>query len=422
MNDNNVYIMHKDIPVIKFNIDTGICCIMNEEFVPYSLKNSIKTEENLDSVEKILSIRSNNRDKIIEYLANRMLVLSRKNVKKILTAYNFSQNQSPYTKARIAIVCKAVSMTDCYWIKTENDKLKWKDINPRKNHLNEIVSHIALCGKSLTLDGTPRSPELTLQGAYAKCWKRPNGETFLLKRSSSSKHESDIEVMGSDILDCFNVPHVHYDLTKISIDGETFSACMCKNMASENLSLVDAGEFYSYCARNDKDFIQEVLKIDSEMIYKMCIIDYLLQNPDRHLGNWGFYRNNDTGEIVRMHPLFDHNNAFDETMSEEFKNRIFSHQTMFEAAKYSLKKCDFRCIKPLEKRIFLTDNMYYQFMDRMCKVGICEKERTNFISRMVNGGAQYKYLYDIQEDNSEHYYKTIQYKDKVKKKDISFER
>ena len=31
MNDNIVYIMHKDIPVIKFNIDTGICCIMNEE-------------------------------------------------------------------------------------------------------------------------------------------------------------------------------------------------------------------------------------------------------------------------------------------------------------------------------------------------------------------------------------------------------
>lgn len=58
--------------------------------------------------------------------------------------------------------------------------------------------------------------------------------------------------------------------------------------------------------------MQTVLSIDAESIYQMCIVDYLISNSDRHGKNWGFYVNNDTGKIVSCHPLFDHNNAFDE--------------------------------------------------------------------------------------------------------------
>ncbi|MER2190316.1 MAG: hypothetical protein ABS951_05095 [Solibacillus sp.] len=41
----------------------------------------------------------------------------------------------------------------------------------------------------------------------------------------------------------------------------------------------------------------------------MLVIDYIIDNVDRHSFNWGFQVNTDTGDLVGLHPLLDHNCA-----------------------------------------------------------------------------------------------------------------
>lgn len=59
------------------------------------------------------------------------------------------------------------------------------------------------------------------------------------------------------------------------------------------------------------------MRIDADSIYKVFIIDYLISNRDRHGGNWGFFYNCNTMEILGCHPLFDHNNAFDRALMQD---------------------------------------------------------------------------------------------------------
>ena len=41
----------------------------------------------------------------------------------------------------------------------------------------------------------------------------------------------------------------------------------------------------------------------------MIVLDAVILNPDRHLGNFGFIVDNDTFRIKRFAPVFDHNMA-----------------------------------------------------------------------------------------------------------------
>ena len=42
----------------------------------------------------------------------------------------------------------------------------------------------------------------------------------------------------------------------------------------------------------------------------MNILDYLVGNTDRHLGNWGLLVDNETNRPIRLHDLMDFNRAF----------------------------------------------------------------------------------------------------------------
>lgn len=365
----DLYLMQANEKVLQFNIDEGNFVVLNEALLPYSLKGKFKEETNNMSVPELIHTRLHNQQSFMHYLAGRVLNLSRENAKKLLNAYNLSQDTTDEAKARIAITCRAISVTDSYWI--SDGSLSWEEINPRTTHLNEIVAHIALKGSSFTLEGRPSTPELTGQGAYAKAWLRDEDGLYLYKRGidSHDNREVDVEVSVSDILDCFNVDHVRYEYA----DFEGVIMSRCKNMATEELSLVSAEEVYSYCARNEEDFLRYSLSIDSENIMKMCVIDYLISNADRHGKNWGFYKDNATGDLVSCHPLFDHNNAFDiETMNDENcgPSLIFQGKTKKEAAIYAVKRCNLHQIALISKDLFIDDRCFQSFISRAGELGI----------------------------------------------------
>ena len=406
-------LMMKDKPVLECDTKTKYYKILNKDLLPLQIKNKIKEltdyEDNNLTVEQIREkndIANNNNNAIIHFLSSRVLNLDRENAKKILNAFNLSQSQDDETRAKIAITCKAVSMTDCYWLKIGDEEINWNDINPKKVSLNKIITHIALKGSSLTLQGKPLSPELTTQGACAKAWIRENDNTYLLKKSSKNSNESDIEIMVSNLLDCFNIPHVKY--TESFFENEKVSKC--KNMTTDDLSIISAEDMYSYLNRSEQeDIINYAISKDPENFYKMAVIDYLISNSDRHMKNWGFYYSNDNNEIIALHPLFDHNNAFDiEDIKEESggPSLLFQNKTKKEVAEYAIKKCNICCIKPINKDMFINNAMYESFMTRAMELGLCIEKQPTLLQKLhIQSFERYEMKIDINDDEEIYYQK-----------------
>lgn len=106
-----------------------------------------------------------------------------------------------------------------------------------------------------------------------------------------------------------------------------------------------------------------------------------------HNGNWGIFINPDTGEWLKIHPLFDFNNAFDETFyytedggnslpdmkitwNDEFEDYEYDFQnTLLSAAKDAITKCDFR-IHKLPDNLAWSEKLRNQFYHRCELLGV----------------------------------------------------
>ena len=117
----NLILMMKDIPVMSINFDLGIFDVLNENLLPYTIKGKLRRVPTYDEVhsryddtQRTVAMRKCS-DAVIMFLSHRVLPLSRDNAKKIYNLFSFSQAQDEISKAKIAILCKAVSLQDDYW-------------------------------------------------------------------------------------------------------------------------------------------------------------------------------------------------------------------------------------------------------------------------------------------------------------------
>ena len=368
-------IMMKDIEVMRVDFDALMYEVLSEKYLPYPIKgklqripapNTIRTT--YDMTQSILAARKNE-EAVVSWLAGRVLLLSRANAKWIYNLFRFEQVSTAEQHVKIALVCRAVSVLDPYWLKYDDDgDLSWDIVDVRKNPLNEVVAQVALHGKSLTLQGSPVTPELTTNGAYAKAWRRhEDSSLWLYKLGANGNTESRIEVMCSNLLDKMNVEHVHYEAGK----DEDKYVCMCPCMTTESKAILTGMEFISYCNVNGIDPDTRMFEIDRESIYKMWIVDFLISNRDRHGQNWGFFYDTETMEILGCHPLFDHNNAFDiDFMRNMDAPYQFGEMTIRQAAVKAMEKVDFHFTAPITREDFITDRQYQSFRKRAECLGL----------------------------------------------------
>lgn len=370
----DLLLMSKDNVVMRINLTEGIYDVLNETLLPYTMKGKIKDVPDFSEIKTRYDdirrqvILHENYDSVLSWLSNRVLLLSRANAKWLYNAIKVEQLETDKEKSKIALMCRAVSINDSYWTKLDGETLCWNDVNIRTNPLNEIIAQIALHGKSLTIQGSLCSPEFTTNGAYAKAWKRhDDGELWLYKKGAKDATESRIEVMVSKILDKTNVLHCHYEAG--TDNGEY--VCMCPVMSTEDVGILSGMDFISYCNVNGINPDIAMKELDADMMYKMWIVDYLISNRDRHGQNWGVYYDLRTMDILGMHPLFDHNNAFDiEWMQNKDMEYQFNNMTIQEAALYAMKRTDFYFTEEITHEDFITDRQYKSFMERANELGI----------------------------------------------------
>ena len=368
-------IMMKDIEVMRVDFDALTYEVINEKYLPYPIKGRLKAmlrpgeiKSSYDMTQSILASRKNE-DAVVSWLAGRVLLLSRANAKWIYNLFQFEQVETNEQRLKIALVCRAVSVLDPYWLKYDDDKdTSWRKVDVKQNPLNEIVAQVALHGKSLTLQGSPVTPELTTNGAYAKAWRRhEDGLLWLYKLGANGNTESRIEVMCSNLLDKMNVDHVHYEAGE---DNDRY-VCMCPCMTTESKAILTGMEFYSYCNVNGFDPDSKMFELDKESIYKMWIVDFLISNRDRHGQNWGFFYDTETMDILGCHPLFDHNNAFDiDYMRNMDAPYQFGQMTIKQAAWKAMNEVDFHFTAPITREDFITERQYNSFKKRAALLGL----------------------------------------------------
>lgn len=368
-------IMMKDREVMRVDFGALKYEVRNERYLPYPIRGKLREmpepggiKSTYDLTQSMIAARKNE-EAIVSWLAGRVLLLSRANAKWIYNLFRFEQSGTDEQRVKIAMVCRAVSVSDPYWLKFEEDgDLRWDSVDVRQNPLNEVVAQVALHGKSLTLQGSPVTPELTTNGVYAKAWRRhPDGNLWLYKLGANGNTESRIEVMCSGLLDKMNVEHVHYEA---GTDDDKY-VCMCPCMTTQNRAILTGMEFNSYCNVNGMDPEEEMFRIDRESIYKMWIVDFLISNRDRHGQNWGFFYDTETMEILGCHPLFDHNNAFDTDFMREMDAPYqFGGMTIKQAALKAMGEVDFCFTAPVTREDFITERQYLSFKKRAGCLGL----------------------------------------------------
>ena len=351
-------VMHKDRRVARIYED-GKATIKFKSFMPYNLY--LETEDDMDT-------RVQNLTNFYSWCSSRLLTLDRKHAKEIMNNIGAIQSPTDKDRAMIAISYRALSLMDVFWVKTKDDKKTFSEISLYNHSLSDAFVDVSLRGKNLTLENAELIPEqdpaadIGTPGVAPKAWIRREGQFYLLK--DGDERDVEAELLASKIADCFDIDHVSYEE---SYFHET-RVSKCKIITSEEKSIVPMEFIEIYCVNRDMDRMEFTLKKDAYSYYMMNIIDYLIGNTDRHWGNWGFWVDNKTNKVMKLHPLMDYNKAFlsYEKLSgarSQTSDRPLSQQKAAEEAVQAVGLNQIKEINPVWFTDEQTKEMFFQRLD-----------------------------------------------------------
>ena len=171
-----------DIAVLQFNLDDSYIEVLNNQFLPFELKDYVKTT-NFSSMGSIQdSVRYLETFK--DFLANRTLNPSRDNAKAILNSVNLPQSMKTAERIQITLACNALTMTDNFWVTDENDTRTFQEVNLRNNHLKDAAYAIAVLGVNASATKEIMEPDISTNGMFPKTWYRDSSGIELWKTDS----------------------------------------------------------------------------------------------------------------------------------------------------------------------------------------------------------------------------------------------
>ena len=316
----NEYILkHDDTDVIVFNVNTDYYNVNQLEILD-NVFNPIN-----ETVDKITQIALFN-----GWLADRCIPNSREGAERLKNKYNIKDIK------QLMILMHGLSLSDHYWIDTKPNNNKWKDINLYENRYDNIVGNI-LFDKNFKLVKNiqsygDRNPDITTIGNLKKYWYYNESDTtnYLVKGGSKFDFQEPFnEYYAHLLLKELNFRHTPYALEKI--DNEFFSVCPCmSDMDNEMVSAIDIIRRYGI-TKDYNGFVsigqkQGCVGFEHE-VNKMIILDYFIDNIDRHWYNFGIMRNVKTGSWKSIIPIYD--NGYSLWNKDYIDSKIISESMSF---------------------------------------------------------------------------------------------
>ncbi|MDE6952655.1 MAG: hypothetical protein K2P09_02465, partial [Erysipelotrichales bacterium] len=210
-----------------------------------------------------------------------------------------------------------LSLSDHYWMNPIDRLMDWKNINFFDHDFNS-QDFIDASFEDKIVDNRNidfYSPNNTSDGMLKKAWiVGDDKQRYLLKGSFKRKGlEPFNEVLSGMISQVIRLEYIPYTIEVIN----KILLSKCKCFIDKNTELISA---YAVLKSVDVDvtddpivvmncYINELKKKGinnvEEKLAKMFILDYLMVNQDRHLGNFGIIRNVNSLEWVDIAPNFD---------------------------------------------------------------------------------------------------------------------
>lgn len=249
--------------------------------------------------------------------------LSKETINKWLNGRKIPEKREGLTEARL--LCPEFqtyrhmfSLSDQYWFSL-HPRDDWAALNFFTNRYPNDAGELFFRPWKADLRSAKReNPDVTTNGVLRKRWiQDEEGTSYLLKAGSKKYHQEPLsEVLATMMLQKLNIiPFVEYDLV---IEGMRLCS-KCRNFVTKDTEFVPASHIYKKEPdRPGETHYEHLIRMCEiygvpgarDFINNMIAADYLLCNYDRHLGNFGFIRDVETGKFTGMAPLFDSGSAY----------------------------------------------------------------------------------------------------------------
>lgn len=289
-------IRHFDTPLLRFTGD------------PESAANTIKVTWVNEPFRYLLPIGLDISDKgVLSWIGHRTIPKNRAFVSTFLARNGLNANRT----LGIILVCKGLSLNDCYWVVPPDNKQQFAKVNLYDNPMSRLLAQIAFTGHGSGVRSSfCSSPEFTTNGMLPKCWRRISGHIYLWKGGTTgfanSGFEPFSEYYSSDLAKAIGMNCVDYQLhawkKTLCSSCELFTSKEYSFVPMANLA--KSGGFPAV-----KDYYAAKGGAYWQAFSDMLAFDALICNTDRHLNNFGFMVENETNQIIAPAPLFDHGNA-----------------------------------------------------------------------------------------------------------------
>lgn len=204
-------------------------------------------------------------------------------------------------------VTHALSLNDTLWVKEAGTPLAWADVSLYQNEFDQLISEAAFDGVISSTELSSTSPEFGTDGYFAKCWVREEQGIFLYK-SGSALHEIEplSEYLACQLAAVLCPTAIPYDLD--FYHGRLVSKCPL--FTNERVGLAKAARVFGGEEKTIPELLAYFASIGGgDAFRRMCVLDAVILNPDRHYGNFGVLFDNDTMQVLGMAPVFDNNRA-----------------------------------------------------------------------------------------------------------------
>lgn len=302
-----------DTDVLRFSLDDMYLEVLNNDLLPLELRDYVQTTD-FSTVEK-MKASIHYFDVFRDFLISRIMSPSRENAKAILNSMNLPQSSRTSERLQIALACDALTITDNFWVADDNDSRTLSDVCLRNNSLKDAAYKISILGIAASVTKGVLEPDVATDGMFPKTWYRSDSVELWKTDKTKGNINTKMEKKVSDLLDYTNVSHVHYD--EFQKDGQTLVKCNC--LSNDAYSIVNAFALNDWCVHTGHNLVEYLEESFLTDFAKMCVIDYVIANTDRHLGNIHFFVENATNKVMGMTPLFDHNQAL---VADEFGTDI----------------------------------------------------------------------------------------------------
>jgi hypothetical protein len=157
------------------------------------------------------------------------------------------------------------------------------------------------------------TPELTTVGVLPKFWQRIGIEDIVLVKGGTSGYSN----AGYEP---YNEVAAHIVATKLGVETIPYHlevrggkiASVSNLFTTKQTGLITGSEYidnkHPDLRTKSLNQLLDAMKADAinpKQFYEMCFLDYIIENFDRHLNNWGFSVDNQTQKITGLAPIWD---------------------------------------------------------------------------------------------------------------------